>query len=93
MIHGTDVHCGHAMLQVIVNLMNFAGATEPMRNESACTAARDVQDSDESREWSAEDDNVWGNVFVKMFLEFAADSIACVRVCKAVCACVGCLYS
>ena len=31
--------------------------------------------------------------FVKICLEFAADSIACVRDCKAVCACVGCLYS
>ena len=31
--------------------------------------------------------------FVKLFFKFAADSIACVRVCKAVCAFVGCLYS
>ena len=65
-IHSTDVDCGHAMLQVIVNLINFAGAMETMRNESACTAARDVQDSDESREWSAEDDNVWGNVLQRL---------------------------
>ena len=65
-IHGTDVDCGHAMLEVIVNLMNFAGAVETMRNGSACTAARDVQDSDESREWSAEDDNVWGNVLQRL---------------------------
>ena len=65
-IHSTDVDCGHAMLQVIVSLINFAGAMETMRNESACTAARDAQDGDESWKWGAEDDNVWGNVLQRL---------------------------
>ena len=40
-----------------------------------------------SRTWTR------GTVFAEMLLDFAADSVACLRVCKAVCACVGCLYS
>ena len=54
------------MLEVIVNLVNFAGALETVRNENTCTAAPDVQDSDESRKWRAEDDNVWGNVLQRL---------------------------
>ena len=65
-IHSTDVECGHAMLEVIASLINFAGAMETMRHESACSAARDAQDGEESWKWGAEDDNVWGNVLQRL---------------------------
>ena len=39
---------------------------ETVRNENTCTAAPDVQDSDESQKWRAEDDNVWGSVLDRL---------------------------
>ena len=65
-IHATGVDCGRAMLEVIVNLMNFAGAMQKMQNESAYTAAPDVQDSDECGKWRGEDDIAWGNVLQRL---------------------------
>ena len=64
----TDVNCRHAMLAVIVDLVNFAGGgvIKTVRNENSCTAAPDVQDSEESQKWSAEDDSVWGNVLQRL---------------------------
>ena len=49
-----------------MNLVNFAGAMETVRHENTCTAAPDVQDSDETQKWRAEDDNVWGNVLDRL---------------------------
>ena len=54
------------MLEVIVNLMNFAGAMETVRHQETCSAAPHVQDSDESNNCSAEDDNFWGNVLERL---------------------------
>ena len=49
-----------------MNLVNFAGAMETVRHENTCTAAPDVQDSEESQKWRAEDDNDWGNVLHRL---------------------------
>ena len=64
--HEADVECTHEMLEVIVNLMNFAGAMETVQHENTCSAAPHVQDSDESQKWRAEEDNFWGNVLERL---------------------------
>ena len=53
-------------MEVIVNLMNLAGAMQKMQNESAYTAAPDVQGSDECGKWRGEDDIAWGNVLQRL---------------------------
>ena len=64
--HEADVESTHEMLEVMVNLMNFAGAMETVRHQETCSAAPHVQDSDESNNCSAEDDNFWGNVLERL---------------------------
>ena len=64
--HEADVECTDEMLEVIVNLMNFAGAMETVRHQKTCSAAPHVQDSDESHNWRAEEDNFWGNVLERL---------------------------
>ena len=54
-----------------LEVVNYDGA-RLLSTVAACTVS--------AWQWIADDDNVWGKVFVKMFLEFAADSIACERV-------------
>ena len=64
--HEADVESTHEILEVIVNLMNFAGAMETVRHQKTCSAAPHVQDSDESHNWRPEDDNFWGNVLARL---------------------------
>ena len=64
--HDADVDCGNEMLEVIVNLMNLAGAMESVWHQETCTAAPHVQDGDQTNNSSVQDHNFWGNVLERL---------------------------
>ena len=64
--HDADVDCGNEMLEVIVNLMDLAGAMESVWHQETCTAAPHVQDGDETSNSSVRDHSFWGNVLERL---------------------------
>ena len=69
--HDADVDCGNEMLDVIVNLMDLAGAMESVWHQETCTAAPHVQDGDETSNSSVRDHSFWGNVLERLLSTLA----------------------
>ena len=68
--HDADVDCGKEMLEVIVNLMNLAGAMESVWHQETCTAAPHAQDGEETSNSSVRDHSFWGNVLERLLSTF-----------------------